>query len=291
MALERQDIPFRITSGLRFFDQAHIKDVCAFMRLIVNPQDEVSFLRLAKMVHRIGESSAGRLWNLWRTKSAEGFRRPEFRPSNILLELPVPKAASESWQQLAYTLDELVSNGSFLPPRDMIRSIAQGFYEDVLRTAYPNYERRMEDIEQFASYAANFDSTEMLLSDLSLLSSAADQETVEQGQEREAVVLSTVHQAKGLEWDAVFIVWLTAGMFPNQRALSEDLHEGESSSAVEEERRLFYVAATRARDHLYLTCPRVWPDSRTGDFYQARSPFLLELPHSTYEEWPHGAPV
>ncbi len=289
MALERYGVPFRVTSGLRFFDQAHIKDVSAFMRLIVNPRDEVSFLRLVRMVPRIGETGASRLWRSWKERVSQGAAPPAVLPSTILLNLMPPKLSAESWKQLAYTLDELVCNGAPVPPGTMIQSIVNGFYEEFLRTEFANSQRRAEDIEQFARYAAAFDSTEKLLSDLSLLSSTDDEENAHQKERREEVVLSTVHQAKGLEWDAVFVVWLTEGMFPNQRALMEngdaDGDEGDGSSAMEEERRLFYVAATRARDHLFLTYPRLWPGSRSGEVRQIASPFLIELPKSAYEEW------
>lgn len=289
MALERYGVPFRVTSGLRFFDQAHIKDISAFMRLIVNPHDEVSFLRLARMAHRIGETGASRLWRSWRERISQGIAPPAVPPSTILLDLKPPKLSAESWKQLAYTLDELVRDGVPVSPKAMIHSIVNGFYEEFLRTEFANAQRRAEDIEQFARYAATFDSAETLLSDLSLLSSPGDEENSAREEQREEVVLSTVHQAKGLEWDAVFVVWLTEGMFPNQRALLEnvdgDCDDGDASNAMEEERRLFYVAATRARDHLFLTFPRLWPGSHTGELRQMPSPFLLELPKSAYEEW------
>ena len=96
--------------------------------------------------------------------------------------------------------------------------------------------------------------------------------------------LSSVHQAKGLEWRAVFVVWLTDGMFPNARVLADD----DDEEGLEEERRLFYVAATRAKDELYLTYPYIWHGAHTGDVIQRPSPFLEDVPEELVEEWQVG---
>ena len=102
----------------------------------------------------------------------------------------------------------------------------------------------------------------------------------------EAITLSSVHQAKGLEWRAVFVIWLTDGMFPNSRVIEEDDDE---ESGLEEERRLFYVAVTRAKDELYLIYPYIWPSSRTGDVMQRPSRFLEDFDSELGEEWEVGS--
>ena len=100
---------------------------------------------------------------------------------------------------------------------------------------------------------------------------------------QDCAVLSSVHQAKGLEWRVVFLIWLTDSMFPNLRAVEESGPDG-----LEEERRLFYVALTRARDQLYLSWPRLWPKAYTGDAWQSPSRFLETLPPDSYDEWRVG---
>jgi len=146
--------------------------------------------------------------------------------------------------------------------------------------AFPNYEARREDLEQLRHFSSGFTDVQDFLSQLSLLASTdVNSEEVEE-EEGGCVVLSTVHQAKGLEWEAVFVVWLADGMFPNARAVDPD-----DPSSYEEERRLFYVALTRAKDLLYLVYPLTWPNNRAQETLQRPSPFLGELPSELMELW------
>ena len=119
------------------------------------------------------------------------------------------------------------------------------------------------------------------LSQLSLLATTETESIREPDQETERITLSTIHQAKGLEWRAVFVIWLTDGMFPSSRSL-------ESVDSMEEERRLFYVAVTRAKDELYLTYPAYWPGGSGDNRLQRPSRFLKEIPHDLFEEWQVG---
>jgi DNA helicase-2/ATP-dependent DNA helicase PcrA len=151
-------------------------------------------------------------------------------------------------------------------------------YENYLKGSYENYEERKEDIEQLSIYAHNFTSTREFLSDLALLTSVQSEDVIEPDEEGESIVLSTIHRAKGLEWSRVFIIGLTDGGLPPARAMDDFDKE-------EEERRVFYVALTRAKDELYLCYPVM--DNRWYDGAVIKRPsiFIQELPEEIYEKW------
>jgi DNA helicase-2/ATP-dependent DNA helicase PcrA len=158
MELTARGIPFSITSGLRFFEQAHIKDVSAFMRFVVNRRDEVSFLRMVSLLPGIGPGSADKLWNEW-LKS--GWAEKEELPlqgkwSDLFLKFKIPKKSAKHWEQLCYTLDELTPDGEFASPAQMIFSILEGVYSDYLSASFDNAESRRGDIEQLSQCAGNF---------------------------------------------------------------------------------------------------------------------------------------
>ena len=134
------------------------------------------------------------------------------------------------------------------PPSEMITSIVEAIYDDYAKANFTNYELRREDLNQLAAFARQFKDVDEFLSQLALISNIDAEPALDQTTDTEAVNLSSVHQAKGLEYHTVFVIWLTDGMFPSTRSL-------ETRDAIEEERRLFYVAITRARDELYLTYP------------------------------------
>lgn len=280
MELTRRQIPFQITSGLRFFEQAHIKDVAAAIRFVVNGRDEVSFKRLLLPLPGVGGKTADRLWSMWReSEFGDGAVVPESF-SKVMLGFKVPAKAKDSWEQLCYTLDELAPEGEFARPSDMIYSIVEGFYDDHMRVSFENYDQRKQDIEQLMEYGENFDDVLEFLAQLSLMSSVDGDPAKKNEDEEESVMLSSIHQAKGLEWKVVFVVWLADGMFPNGRVL-----ESGDERSFEEERRLFYVAVTRAKDQLYLTYPMTNPRSYTGEYMMRPSRFLDAIPDEMTEEW------
>lgn len=282
MELTNRGIPFQITSGLRFFEQAHIKDVAAFMKLAVNRRDEVAFKRMVKLLPGIGAKTAETLWHNW--LAGPGSAEPVLRFSESMLEFKIPAKGRSAWQQLAYTLDELIPEGKPAAPATMIRSIMGGVYDDYLRSKFPNAEARRQDIEQLQQYGEEFREIDEFLSQLSLMTGMDMDETPGVERDQEAVCLTSVHQAKGLEWRVAFVVWLADGMFPNARVLESDpLGEG-----LEEERRLFYVAITRAKDELYLTYPRFW-QTHDGRAIQKKSRFLDDFPPELVEAWNVGS--
>ena len=277
--LSRLNIPFKITSGLRFFEQAHIKDVTAFVRFVANPKDEVSFRRIIEMLPAIGPKSAEKLWLQWRKESCylQGTRPESY--SKIFLDYKVPAKAKVFWEQLVYTLDELLDadrEDGMSPPDSIIFSVMEGFYRDYAADAFENAEQRLQDIETLKGHAEDYSDIEALLTDLSLISSVDDKKD----EPKDQITLSTIHQAKGLEWKVVFVVFLNERMFPSNRVIETgDLQQ------LEEERRLYYVAVTRAKDELYLTYPMSNPKSYTGDYYLEPSRFLSECPPELTEEW------
>ncbi|MBJ05749.1 MAG: DNA helicase UvrD [Verrucomicrobiaceae bacterium] len=281
MELRNRGIPFQITSGLRFFEQAHIKDVAAFLRFVTNRRDEVSFKRMVCLLPGIGGKNADKLWRGWFSSKWATSEDPPPCFSEILGDLPVPKKSLSHWEQLGHTIDELVSEGGFARPSEMIFSVLEGVYDEVMRESFDNYENRRSDLEELMSYADRFDDILECLAQLSLMSAVdGDPSGSREEPDSEQVTLSSVHQAKGLEWKVVFVISLTDGMFPNGRVL-----EADDEYMLEEERRLFYVAITRAKDELYLTYPQINPKSYSGDIIQRPSRFLDDCPAELLEEW------
>ena len=294
LELSRRGIPYRITSGIRFFEQAHIKDVTSFLRFVANPRDEVAFKRMVKLLPGIGNRSADNLWNAWdksigtvagvgdpgsKTASATaGVSDPGYNFGGRLLAMKVGARSKKTWEQLAFTLDEIAPAGQPNAPSEMITSVVEAIYDDYAKLNFTNYELRREDLNQLAAFARQFKDVHEFLSQLALISNVDAEAAPNQTGDKEAVNLSSVHQAKGLEFHAVFIIWLTDGMFPSARSL-------DARDALEEERRLFYVAITRARDELYLTFPHMRLSGGYGDVFQRPSRFLKEIPNTLVEDW------
>ena len=276
LELSRRGIPYQITSGIRFFEQAHIKDVTAFIRFVANPRDEVAFKRMVKLLPGIGNRSAESLWRAWENTLNE---RGEITSwGERFLAMNVSARSKKAWEQLAHTLDEIAPGGQPNPPSEMITSIVEAIYDDYAKVNFANYELRREDLNQLAVFARQFKDVHEFLAQLALISNVDAEAAPNQTAEKEAVNLSTVHQAKGLEFNTVFIIWLTDGMFPSSRSLDR-------RDALEEERRLFYVAITRARDELYLTFPHMRLSGGYGDVFQRPSRFLKEIPNQLVEDW------
>ena len=267
MEFQRRGIPFEVRSGLKFFEQAHIKDVLSFLKVLVNPHDEISWKRIVKLVPGIGNITAGKIWDL--IQAAE-------RPIELLSEASrfVPKKATEGFNLFVEMLGEISDEKYHTAPAEAIDYVLRHGYESHLYNNYSNAEMRIEDIEQMVRFALRYASLEMFLADMTLQGVAeAEAEGAEDTGGR--VVLTTVHQAKGLEWDVVFIIGMNDGKFPSAKSLRNDDEE--------EERRLFYVGVTRAREALYLCYPVTSDDwSSTGMVRPSR--FLRELPRDCFDE-------
>jgi DNA helicase-2/ATP-dependent DNA helicase PcrA len=273
MELTRRRIPYEVRSGLRFFEQAHIKDIVSFLRAILNPMDEISWTRILKLTPGIGNVTARKIW-----EAVKNSDRPVESVMSDGIFNVLPKRGRENWTLFRSNINGLEEENVSNYPSETIRQILVNGYDAYLKKNYENYEERREDIEQLSNYSNNFKSTREFLGDLALLSNVQAEDIIEPGEEGETMVLSTVHRAKGLEWSRVFIIGLTDGSFPSAKSMGDIEKE-------EEERRVFYVALTRAKDELYLCYPIMdnrWYD---GSIIKRPSPFIQELPEDTYEKW------
>jgi len=241
MEMTRRGIPFEIRSGIRFFEQAHVKDVTAFMRIVLNPLDEPAWKRVLSLYEKIGKKTAEKIWRF--ISQAGGALRAVY--SEDFLKT-APKNARPGLLECRAVLKDLADEAGRISPADMIALILEKGYRDILRERYPDASSREEDLAQLGSFSAKFQSLEDFLSELALMTNMAEEDESYHLERRDGkVVLSTIHQAKGMEWSVVFLISCSDGMIPLARALKEPGGE-------EEERRLFYVASTRAKDHLYL---------------------------------------
>ena len=245
MELSRQNIDYQITSGVRFFEQAHIKDTVAQIRFVSNPSDLSAFKRFACLLPKIGPKTAEKLHELCHRHAEAN----ELNFCNALqaesIQKKVPKDALEEWQSLTDTLVELSTLLEKESPEAIVNAAVEGWYSQYIREIYPNWTEREEDLVSLVGFAARFDTLEELLAQLVLLASEiSDRSEKEAGQ---CLRLTTVHQAKGLEFPIVFIIGLADGLFPLKRTIDE--------GDIEEARRLFYVASTRAQKELYLCYP------------------------------------
>lgn len=267
LMLARERIPFVITSGMRFFEQAHIKDACSILRLLVNPGDELAYSRLLALFPKMGKKTCAKLWE-------QMGRRLDLRDSaqRARLENMLPAAARPMWQDLHPVWEKLTD-----PPGDLIESFVAAFYDRYAIETFDNYDRRMEDLQELVNFTTRFDSTDAFLSEMALLTNMDTESDDPHAEEVDALRLSTIHQAKGLEWKMVFVLWMAEGMFPSSRSLN-DL-AGES-----EERRLFYVATTRAKDELHLCVPALRRSRDGGTQFFMPSRFVTELPPDLVRE-------
>ncbi len=290
LELTRRNIPFSITSGIRFFEQAHIKDATAYLKLASNPRDELAFKRLVQLLPGIGGKGADKLWGRfsaeYKVQSSKAGTAGEGVAARVSLATTVqacaeavPKKAAVAWAQLAATVSQLETEPTRGNPARMLRLIVEAGYDEYLQENFANYRNRLDDLEQLAGFAQQFPTTEDFLSQLALLTNLEAESEEAASKDTEQLRLSTIHQAKGLEFDVVFVIMLCDGLFPASRSL--DNEEGE-----EEERRLLYVAITRARNELYLSYPliRMMPGG-SGDAMQQPSRFLSEIPRELLDEW------
>jgi len=267
MILAREGIPYVITSGVRFFEQVHIKDVCSVLRILLSPEDEMAFVRLLSLLPGVGARTAAKLWQGMgrRFDPLGGRQRPELRKA-------LGKAARPVWEKIDQVFEEVAREDLTADPGEVIHRFLKAFYESHAVNVFENADRRIDDIRELVLYTAKFESLEAFLTDIALATNL-DAETESVGDDPEdALRLTTIHQAKGLEWPVVFILWITEGMFPSARAMSESL------SAESEERRLFYVAVTRAKDELFMCMPEVRRTRDQGVIYCLPSRFVEEIP-------------
>jgi DNA helicase-2/ATP-dependent DNA helicase PcrA len=327
MELSRRLIPYEIRSGVRFFEQAHIKDVVAYLKIVTNARDELSWKRVLKLYPKVGEKTAAEVWG--RIGTAQDPLHA-FLSSGSLSNAGA-RGVAGSLKSLAGVLSIIGSESMQHNPSESIRLVVERSYGDYARSKFANAQARLDDLEQLSQYALRYDDTNAFLDEVALANPIAGEDVAVVGPEDEKIVLSSVHQAKGLEWRIVFVIWLADGRFPSQRALRvpggivrvkpKELHEAfqltdalmkrgdlaieelpseivDESTATEheivipgeeEERRLFYVAVTRAKQELYLVFPVMARDRGGLDVLMEPSRFIRELPVDSYEKWVIGA--
>ena len=273
MELAREQVPYVVTSGVRFFEQAHIKDVCSLLKLIVNPADALAFSRLMELFPKVGVKTAQKMFNKLGGRVNLLHEETVEQMSALL-----PAAAQEPWQAIkpifsAYRDEQLDED-----PGEVIFRFNKLFYAGYMAETFDNAKFRQEDIDGLIDFTAKFESVELFLSEVALLTNLDTDASAQAAQtaDEQLLRLSTVHQAKGLEWKAVFVLFVNEEMFPSKKTVEE---QGDS-----EERRLFYVALTRAEDHLYLCAPMVRRQRDGGIIFLDPSRFIEEIPDALLEE-------
>ncbi|MCL2104925.1 MAG: ATP-dependent helicase [Kiritimatiellaeota bacterium] len=273
MDLARTRLPYVITSGTGVFEQAHVKDVLAFLRLCEGPRDYTAFKRLMGMLSGVGEKTAESLWV--KLNGSFESRNPQVRQA---LSAALRPAARGQWQGVDRLFAEYHAEGLGTKGAEAIERFYEAFYRSYLYRAYENPEKREEDIHEVAVQIGTVKGgVPAFLQEVALLTNI-DHEYEQMEKNNEPTLhLSTVHQAKGLEWKIVFVIWLAEGMFPSSRSLGE-------AESDEEERRLFYVAVTRAKDELVLCAPEIRRMRDGGVFFCKPSRFIKEIPRELVRE-------
>jgi DNA helicase-2/ATP-dependent DNA helicase PcrA len=252
--LTYRKIPFEKWGGLKFLEAAHVKDVLAFLRILENPRDEVSWYRLLLLLPGIGDATARAAIDSMIAAAWESAAFGRYSP---------PPRARAAHAALVGLLDSLRS-GPAVDEAKVAADIARvrQLYDNILRERYDKVEPRLADLDQLQTIAAGYPDRATFLSALALEPPQATQDlpTGSSREDNDCLVLSTAHSAKGKEWDAVFVIWAVDGWFPSARCLN-------SEEETEEERRLMYVALTRARNHLSVSYPLNAYSSRRGAEY------------------------
>lgn len=263
MELLKRNVPYIVRGGVRFFEQAHIKDVLSYLRIINNPQDELSFKRAVSLYRGIGRSYANKIWKQLVEEKKE--------PKEI--EKKLPKKQQEGFKEFSSLMEILKK---IEKPQSTIREILK-FYKDYCYLTFDNPDDRILDLEELAKMATDYPTTRRFIVELASFEEFKGETMLAASDNNDFLTLSTIHQAKGLEWEAVFIIGFSDYEFPHPKALS-------SPDALEEERRLFYVATTRAKSLLYITYPETKYTFKNGLIISRPSMFLNELPQDSYEE-------
>ena len=272
MELSRLNIDYQITSGVRFFEQAHIKDFTAQLRFASNPADVSAFARFTCLLPKVGPKTAERIHKF----TQERAEKLEKNFCDVLVSeevlKKVPADAKEEWPSLAETIREISAALTEQSPEEIIQLGLNGWYSSYIREIYPNWTDRADDLQSLVSFASRYESMEEILAQLVLLASESNERSPEEQQN--CLRLTTIHQAKGLEFPVVFVIGLADGTFPLKRTIDE--------GDLEEERRLFYVAITRAMEELYLSYPML---NNQGNQVMRLNPsrFIQEVDPSRYE--------
>ncbi len=273
LALSRTGVPYQITSGVKFFERQHIRDLVALLRFVYNPADTQAWQRIAILLPKIGEKGAQKIHEA----AADLARLLQKDFIDVLpsddVKSKVAKDARPDWENFCASLSQVADAMRRARPDGIVETAIDGWYGDYLKGAYADYVDRLEELKALIGFASRFDELQDMLAQIVLLNGETSDRQVDP--DAEAVKLTTIHQSKGLEYDVVFLIGTADGQLPTRRSIEAD--------DIEEERRLFYVAVTRAKNELYISYPKVATRAGPGGMMLTPSRFLLELPTDLYE--------
>ena len=272
LALTRARLPFRITSGVGVFEQMHVKDVLSFLRLLLNPNDELSFHRLIGLLPGVGEASLKKCW----VKLGRSFD-PGSGMDRMSLDSMLPAKAKIGWDGMQKAFLGAPQHLALGEDGKLIEDFVHYFYGDHLRRQFDEEDAagRLDDLLELQSQIASYQSgLRGFLEEVALMTNLDAQNRA--ALPADHILLSTVHQSKGMEWPVVILPWLVDTIFPSARSMDD--------GNLDEERRLFYVAVTRAKDRLYLSVPRSKKTADGGMCPVEPSRFVREIPPEMYNE-------
>ena len=275
LELTKRGAPYVVRGGIRFFEQAHVKDVLAYLKILQNPSDEISWIRALTLEAGIGASYADKIFQ---EAEKEKFHWEKVLANEFASHLPAK--VRDGFVRFKKVFKTLVKEEDKNHPDVLIEHVLDHGYNKHVLLNFENAQERLEDLRQLVNFAHTYKNLKTFMADATLREGFKGETIVEREAPEEIVeplLLSTIHQAKGLEWKAVFVMGLSEGLFPHARSMN-------SEDELEEERRLFYVAVTRAKEQLTLTHPIMRYDYSAGMVIQRPSIFMLEIPSTCYDE-------
>ncbi len=265
--LTKANIPFVKIGGIKFVETAHIKDVLAFLRISVNPKDTISWFRVLMLHEGIGPKTAQKILDAVESGELSILKDPGTISSKMLSEKLFPLF------KLIYTI-----HTKSLSPTDKAELVTE-YYYPIFKDKYDDFNKRKKDIEIFLNISANYRSVDALLADMAIEPPIDSMtEFGEESKDDECLTLSTIHSAKGLEWHSIFIIHAVDGFFPSVRSMQK-------METLEEERRLMYVAATRAKQNLFVSYPMNIFDRESGTTFSKPSRFISEITPNLADGW------
>ena len=262
--LSKHAIPFRKFGGPKFMETAHIKDVAAHLRVIVNPDDVVSLTRILLLLRGVGNAAVNSIIPVMK-----GNLDPDIKllPSNKMSSL----------SPLLNVLGRERSKVATKKPSEIVEEIIR-YYKPILKDKYDDFSKREKDLDHFQYLSGQYTNLEDFISDMALEPPDSSVEGMYKAIDDEAMTISTIHSAKGLEWDSVFIIGAVDGRFPSAYSFN-------SEEEMDEELRLMYVATTRAKNNLYITYPVDMYDYSMNMVLSKPSRFLDNIPDDVLELW------